>query len=650
MGGGASKTNNAQNQIVEKIPEMPVELPSPDSPEHMSLFRSRSGLTDGDASVRGGGGGPASVKAAKGKRRSSVTSSTDSKEVFNIHKLKNSVVHPKLTAETKKQVVESIQHFFFPSAGENATSAMEEKSSENEAEIELFLKALVRETSPANSFAMKEGDVATKLYILESGDVEVTIGGKFIRNMGPGSLFGELALIYNAPRSASIKCLSDCVFWVLSRTNYQGILNMTRSHDVTQRLMECPEISNELGYVGRTKLLKSLQIHSYEKGEVIYEQGCVLDNIMLVESGIATISCREGSIVYDDLHLDSSEEDCKDIGTTKETFELKEGYIFGIPVINAHIHQQSKGLWNYNATDKNILCPVRVVALEKMSCAVFSIGYFEELRQLDPPLKADLESQRMNMTCADDDDSNDDFGVIENFDISQMKLHLITSQGSRSAHAIGVYSNGREYSIKYVSKANIISKSTKEINEFFNESDMLQNFHSKFIQKMCCVYETPTAIAFATEELDRGDLFSAIYENTMYPTDQGGIPSELVKFYTSMISSAITYLHKKNISYRDLKPENCMIDAHGYIKITEFSFAKKIPFFSKDRWGRKILQIRSATICKCHTENMVWCLLCFVLSVCVCSVVVTCALTLYVLADFYYLLTLGCGTANRWNT
>jgi cGMP-dependent protein kinase 1 len=595
MGGGASTSK--EQKIPEKIPEMPAEIQSPNSPENISLLRSRSGLTDVDTTT------PA-AKNARGRRRSSVTSSSNSKDVFNIDKLMQTPVSPKLTEDTKKLVVESIQHFFFPIAAENAESTTE--SVENKKEIELFLKALVRETSPANSFAMKEGDVATKLYILESGDVEVTIGGNFIRNMGPGSLFGELALIYNAPRSASIKCTNDCVFWVLSRTNYQGILNMTQTHDVTQRLMDCPEISNDLGYVGRSKLLKSLKMQTYEKDEVIYEQGCVMDNVMLIESGSAMITCGDSSgsavaIVYDDLHLDSFEEDCKEKGTTREAFQLTEGYIFGIPVINAHVHAQSKGMWNYNTEEKSILCPVRVVASEKVQCAVFTIAYFESLRLLDPPMKADMESMRLILAHDDEQDGKEDFGEIRDFNIVEMKLHLITSQGSRSAHAVGIYSNQREYSIKYVSKANIISKTNKEIADFFNESDMLRTFHSRFIQKMCCVFETPTAIAFATEELDRGDLFSAIYENQMFPAEEGGIPSELIKFYTCAIASALSYLHKRNISYRDLKPENCMIDARGYIKLTEFSFAKKIPFFSKDRWGRKILQVKSTTICKCHT-------------------------------------------------
>ena len=47
-------------------------------------------------------------------------------------------------------------------------------------------------------------------------------------------------------------------------------------------------------------------------------------------------------------------------------------------------------------------------------------------------------------------------------------------------------------------------------------------------------------------------------------------------FYTSEIVSALDYLHTQNVVYRDLKPENLLLDRDGHLKITDFGFAKKL--------------------------------------------------------------------------
>lgn len=50
----------------------------------------------------------------------------------------------------------------------------------------------------------------------------------------------------------------------------------------------------------------------------------------------------------------------------------------------------------------------------------------------------------------------------------------------------------------------------------------------------------------------------------------------LAMFYTSEIVVALEYLHSQSIVYRDLKPENLLLDKEGHLKITDFGFAKKL--------------------------------------------------------------------------
>jgi serine/threonine protein kinase len=53
-------------------------------------------------------------------------------------------------------------------------------------------------------------------------------------------------------------------------------------------------------------------------------------------------------------------------------------------------------------------------------------------------------------------------------------------------------------------------------------------------------------------------------------------PNDVALFYITEIVLAIEHLHKHQIAYRDLKPENLLIARDGHIKITDFGFAKKI--------------------------------------------------------------------------
>lgn len=65
-------------------------------------------------------------------------------------------------------------------------------------------------TFPAGSWLVREGDAADTLFVLVSGRAEVLVGGESVRELGPGAVLGELALLTGGRRSASVRARRDC--------------------------------------------------------------------------------------------------------------------------------------------------------------------------------------------------------------------------------------------------------------------------------------------------------------------------------------------------------------------------------------------------------------------------------------------------------
>lgn len=84
---------------------------------------------------------------------------------------------------------------------------------------------------PADYILFHEGDEADKMYILKSGSVKVfhpkVDFEEDLAILSPGSFFGEMALISQNPRNASVKTLEDCELFSLSRKDLQVLMENT---------------------------------------------------------------------------------------------------------------------------------------------------------------------------------------------------------------------------------------------------------------------------------------------------------------------------------------------------------------------------------------------------------------------------------------
>ncbi len=97
---------------------------------------------------------------------------------------------------------------------------------------------------------------------------------------------------------------------------------------------------------------------------------------------------------------------------------------------------------------------------------------------------------------------------------------------------------------------------------------MLAKINSSFIVKLQYAFQSPEKLYLVMEFLPGGELFYHLRRERKFS-------EERTVFYAAEITLGLQCLHKNNIIYRDLKPENVLIDIDGHVKITDFGLSKE---------------------------------------------------------------------------
>ncbi len=101
-----------------------------------------------------------------------------------------------------------------------------------EAILERLARALVPVEVVSGDVVIQQGDAGDRVYLIESGTVEVTRDGRHIAHLGRGDVFGEIALLRDVPRTATVTATSDAVFQALERDDF--LPAVTGHHDVQE--------------------------------------------------------------------------------------------------------------------------------------------------------------------------------------------------------------------------------------------------------------------------------------------------------------------------------------------------------------------------------------------------------------------------------
>ncbi|KAI8066645.1 kinase-like domain-containing protein [Gongronella butleri] len=127
--------------------------------------------------------------------------------------------------------------------------------------------------------------------------------------------------------------------------------------------------------------------------------------------------------------------------------------------------------------------------------------------------------------------------------------------------------SNKYYAMKVLKKSEIVR--LKQVEHIRSEKRILASIRFPFIVNLFCTFQDDQHLHMLLEYVVGGELFTHLRR-------AGRFTNDMTRFYASEIVLAIEYLHSKNIIYRDLKPENLLLDHQGHIKITDFGFAKTV--------------------------------------------------------------------------
>lgn len=212
-------------------------------------------------------------------------------------------------------------------------------------------------------------------------------------------------------------------------------------------------------------------------------------------------------------------------------------------------------------------------AIESDNQQIFNDQYIQKKRsigELRPEQDDQCESTTHQLSPRLGKLDSDEFDGKLAIDPHDLKLLKVIGRGTFAQQvALARHQQTQDvYVVKTLDKQRLVQR--RQVEHTLAEKRVLEQLDGHpFIVKLFTAFQTECDLNFVLEYCQGGELFFHLQQQK-----QQRFSEDATVFYAAEVLSALHALHSHGIVYRDLKPENVLLDAEGHVKLADFGFAK----------------------------------------------------------------------------
>ncbi|KAH8374391.1 hypothetical protein KR200_009828 [Drosophila serrata] len=398
---------------------------------------------------------------------------------------------------------------------------------------EMVINAMAPASYKKHSIIIQEHEDGSEIYVSAEGQYDVIRAGQLVGSFGPATVFGELAILYNAPRQATIKASTDARVWKIARETFRAIMQISGSKEREENLqfLRSAPFLQELDQSLLHKVVDLLQRKFYETDTCIVREGELGNEFYIIRCGTVTIKKQD----------DQKQEQI--VAKRKRGDYFGEQALLNADVRQASVYADAPG--------------TEVLVLDREAFISY-LGTIKQLQEKPSSQRSDTSGRPSNKSLEFDNEYSH---------VAISELKKIATLGCGAFGRVDLVSyNQKALALKIIKKIEVVKQD--QIEHVYNEKNVMNKCrHSPFIVELYRTYRNDKYVYFLMEACMGGDVWTVMSKRQYFD-------EKTAKFIAGCVVEAFDYLHSHQFIYRDLKPENLMLGTDGYCKLVDFGFAK----------------------------------------------------------------------------